>query len=60
MKYQKKVTQTVINDMIEKKLKERFEQMETQWEQKLEQVTKHTETISIQADIVNADGKEHM
>ena len=48
------MTQTVINDMIEKKLKERFEQMETQWEQKLEQVTKHTETISIQADIVNA------
>jgi hypothetical protein len=45
-------TDSYINDMIERKLTDRFNRMETEWELKLNQVTEEAATISRKAERV--------
>jgi hypothetical protein len=45
-------TDSYINDMIERKLTERFDRMETEWELKMNQVTEEAATISRKAERV--------
>jgi hypothetical protein len=45
-------TDSPINDMIKRKLTERFNRMETEWELKMNQVTEEAATISRKAERV--------